>query len=226
MNSSRRNQEIFYLALVDVVADLSREMPAEARYRRLLMALRRAFCCGAAALLRLHGSMLEPLAVAGFNEGMLGRGFSVVDQPRFRRIISSDEPVRFADAEWPDPYDGQFEGGPTSRVHDCIGATLHIGGRAWGVLTLNAFQVNAIDRLDPMALRIFIGLAEAAVLASRSIQAPPRQADGEFRPGQGLGKVRAGHELIGASPAMQALRRDIAAVAASGLIVKISGVAG
>jgi anaerobic nitric oxide reductase transcription regulator len=49
--------------LLPLVADLSRDLPESERYRRLLQAMRALLPCDAAALLRLDGEWLVPLAV-------------------------------------------------------------------------------------------------------------------------------------------------------------------
>jgi hypothetical protein len=48
-----------------LVSDLSRDLPDQERYRRLLQAMRGLLPCDAAALLRLDGEWLVPLAVDG-----------------------------------------------------------------------------------------------------------------------------------------------------------------
>ena len=55
------------LALVPLVADLSRELPDDERYRRLLRALRQILPCDAVALLKLEGDVLIPLSVEGLS---------------------------------------------------------------------------------------------------------------------------------------------------------------
>ena len=52
-------------ALLPLVSDLSRDLPEGERYRRLLKAMRALLPCDAAALLRLDGEWLVPLAVDG-----------------------------------------------------------------------------------------------------------------------------------------------------------------
>ena len=52
----------FFDTLTSIVTDLSRDLPAERRYRNLLEALLKLFPCDAAALLKLEGKQLRPLA--------------------------------------------------------------------------------------------------------------------------------------------------------------------
>ena len=219
-------------ALVELVADLSREFTAEERYRRLLATLRQIFPCDAVALLELQAvdgsgrAFLKPLAVDGLSEDTLGRRFDVAIQPRLARILESREPVRFENSDLPDPYDGLVEGGGHSLpVHDCMGATLHIDGRPWGVLTLDALHAGAFDGVSNAALRTFIGLAEASVKAALTIAALRRRAEREQQVNRALLAER-GRELIGKSIAIQRLRGEIAVVAPSDLTVLILGETG
>ena len=90
-----------WLPLVD---DLSRELAEDERYRRLLSALRTLIPSDAAALLRLDGEQLIPLAVDGLSADTLGRRFTLTEHPRFEVLLGNREPNRFpADSELPDP---------------------------------------------------------------------------------------------------------------------------
>jgi anaerobic nitric oxide reductase transcription regulator len=220
-------------ALVELVADLSRELTAEERYRRLLAALRRIFPCDAAALLQLQGDtpsapqFLKPVAVDGLSEDTLGRRFEVASQPRLARILQSREPVRFENSDLPDPYDGLVDGGGHSvPVHDCMGATLYIDERPWGVLTFDALAPDAFDAIEPAALRAFISLAEASVKAALTIDALRQRAEREHQVNRALLADREQRELIGKSSAMQRLRHEIGVVATSDLTVLILGETG
>lgn len=223
-------------ALVELVADLSRDFTAEERYRRLLATLRQIFPCDAVALLQLQNpgaggergqQFLKPVAVDGLSEDTLGRRFDVATQPRLAHILQSREPVRFENSDLRDPYDGLVEGaGATLPVHDCMGATLYIDGQPWGVLTLDALRAGAFDDISPAALRTFIGLAEASVKAALTIAALRRRAEREQQVNRALLADRGRRELIGKSAAMQRLRGEIAVVAPSDLTVLILGETG
>ena len=98
-------------ALLPLVADLSRELPEGERYRRLLQTMRALLPCDAAALLRLDGEWLVPLAVDGLSPDTLGRRFKISEHPRFEILLSSPGPTRFdSDSQLPDPYDGLVAG--------------------------------------------------------------------------------------------------------------------
>lgn len=75
-------------ALLPLVSDLSCDLPDQERYRRLLGAMRGLLPCDAAALLRLDGEWLVPLAVDGLSPDTLGRRFKVSEHPRFQVLLS------------------------------------------------------------------------------------------------------------------------------------------
>src|SRR5690625_1573303 len=136
-------------SLPDIVADLSRELPREARFQRLLEELANSFPCDATALLQLEGDVLIPRAVRGLSLDTMGRRFEVSEHPRFKEIVQSRSLVRFpADSALPDPYDGLVET-PDHHlyVHDCMGAPLHVDGRTWGILTLDALEAESFDEI-------------------------------------------------------------------------------
>src|SRR5690606_22675873 len=221
------NQEAFNQAVIDIVTDLSQPLPPEQRYLRLLTALQRIFPCDAAALLQLRDAELQPRAVIGLSEDALGRRFVLAEQPRLSRILLSREPVRIDDDTLPDPYDGLIEGGPQHLpVHDCMGAALYIDNQPWGVLTMDSLQPGSFDKVDPLALRTFVRLAEASVKVAQTIDGLRAEVDREHRFNQALLEQQNTHELIGKSPAIQRLRTDIATVAASDLLVLILGETG
>ncbi|WP_286975947.1 GAF domain-containing protein, partial [Pseudomonas sp.] len=127
-------------ALVPLVADLSRDLSDEERYRRLLHALREVLPCDAVALLKLEGETLIPLAVEGLSTDTLGRRFKVDEHPRLHALLENQGPTRFAsDCDLPDPYDGLVDGHRGHlQVHDCLGCPLQVGGGTWGLLTLDS----------------------------------------------------------------------------------------
>lgn len=225
--AEKADQRMFDQAVIDIVTDLSQALAPAARYQRLLDALRRIFPCDAAALLQLRDTVLYPLAVSGLSEDTLGRRFVVAEHPRLSRILLSREPVRFADTDLPDPYDGLVEDAPLQLpVHDCMGAALYIDNTPWGVLTLDALQLNTFDRIDPVALHTFIRLTEASVKAAQTIDGLRQQIDREHQFNQALLAERDTHELIGQSAVMKVLRRNIDTVASSDLLVLILGETG
>ena len=93
--------------LASIAADLTAALSAKDRYQRLLEALHRIIPFDAAALLRLEGETLIPLAAHGLLPNAMGRRYLRSDHPRLDSICKSREPVRFpADSTLPDPFDG------------------------------------------------------------------------------------------------------------------------
>ncbi len=140
-------------ALVPLIGNLSREMPKIERYRRLLDTLPALFPGDAAALLRLEGETLVPVAIDGLSGDTLGRRFRVAEHPRFARILARAEPTRFAaNSDLPDPYDGLVKGvSGNLEVHDCLGCPLVIHSCPWGLLTLDALDPARFDDIDMAA---------------------------------------------------------------------------
>src|SRR4051812_1272895 len=191
--------------LTPLILDLSRELTDRERYRRLLSSLLMLFPGDAAALLRLEGDTLVPLAIDGLSSDTLGRRFRVGDHPRFEQLLSRPEPTRFAaDSDLPDPYDGLVQGmAGHLEVHDCLGCPLFIRGQAWGLLTLDALDPARFDALDMASLRAFVGLAAATVSVVERIDTlarsgeEARQRAEAYRQASGLSR----RELIGSSDA-------------------------
>lgn len=214
--------------MLEVLADLSRDLFPEQRYTRLLQALSQVFPCDAAALLRLQGSQLQPLAIKGLSDDTMGRRFVVDEHPRLARIMLSREPVRFlADSELPDPYDGLVdEVSDSLHVHDCLGASLYIDDTPWGALTLDALEPGAFDEIDATELRTFIRLAEATIKIANLIGGLQARAEREHLLAQAVVAEQGQLELIGHSKAMVSLREEIDVVACSDLAVLITGETG
>ncbi len=213
----------------DAVADLLERLDQPDRLWPLFLdqATRR-LPCDACAVLRLDGDRLIPMATRGLSPDTLGRRFRLDDHPRLRAILESAEALtRFpADCPLPDPYDGLIpDGRDRLHVHDCVGAPLRRvgGGPAWGVMTFDALHPGQLDGFAPTMIalaRLATALAEAAQRRAAPT-APIRGGEERFdeRPDPAL-------ELVGDSPVMAALLRDIDAVADSDLVVLVLGETG
>ncbi len=217
-------------ALVPLVADLSRELPDEERYRRLLQALRQWLHCDAAALLRLDSDVLIPLAVDGLSPDTLGRRFKVDEHPRFKALLESPVPVRFSyDCPLPDPYDGLVEGHGPLEVHDCLGCVLYFQERPWGLMTLDSLDPSSFGKVDLDNLQAFASLAAATVMASERIQHLARGFEDQRQLAEVYKRAaggRAPRELIGQSAVLERLQQEIQLVANSPLTVLVTGETG
>lgn len=217
-------------ALIPLVEDLSRELPEQERYRRLLRALRLLVPCDAVALLRLEGEWLVPLSVNGLSEDTLGRRFRIEEHPRFQVLLASPMPTRFpAESPLPDPYDGLVQGAESDlQVHDCLGCPVMVDEQVWGLLTLDALSPGRLEPVDVASLQAFASLAAATVRVAWRIERLERRAEGEFQRAETYRLAAGGspHTLIGQSARFRQLLDDIALVGASALSVLISGETG
>ncbi|MBH3427975.1 nitric oxide reductase transcriptional regulator NorR [Pseudomonas alkylphenolica] len=217
-------------ALLPLVSDLSRDLPERERYRRLLEAMRALLPCDAAALLRLDGEWLVPLAVDGLSTDTLGRRFKVSEHPRFEAILSSSEPTRFAsDSELPDPYDGLVEGlHQHLEVHDCMGCPLFVDEQPWGLLTLDALDPEQFQQVELDALQAFASLAAATVNVAERIERLALRAKDEHERAEVYRQASGQQhkELIGQSKAHKRLLEEIQLVGSSDLTVLITGETG
>jgi len=199
------------------------------RYAQLLASARQLVACDAMALLRLNDAVLTPMAVEGLSVEALGRRFVLAAHPRLARVAQSPGVLRFApDCGLPDPYDGLVAGQPALlAVHDCLGAPLRVDGRLWGLLTLDALQPGVFDGVGAAQLDALVRLVESGVEAIEALQAMAERGAREQAMAREWHALHAPpRELLGTSPAMQSLRSEIQAVAASDLTVLLLGETG
>ncbi|MBC7174448.1 MAG: nitric oxide reductase transcriptional regulator NorR, partial [Polyangiaceae bacterium] len=158
--------------------------------------------------------------------------YVVQDHPRLALLCAADEPVRFSpDMPLPDPFDGLLSVDPTSlaQVHACLGFPLRVDGELVGLLTADARDPHAFDAVDAELLAWVGALAGAAVRTNQLIEALEHSAE---RLGMVADSLRRstdstrGAHLVGASPAMERLRGEIALVAPTDFTVLITGETG
>jgi anaerobic nitric oxide reductase transcription regulator len=218
-------------ALLQIALDLSASLPFEQLYQRLINAVSRVFPCDAAALMMLQDDYLLPVALHGLAPELIGRRFMPSEHPRLDSILRSRTPVRFAaNAELPDPFDGQLAVDPQREidVHACMGCSLYVEDTLVGVLTLDALQAGAFDEVDDMSVLTFSALAAATLRNARMVSDLRKAREQQQAIACDLideARQRGG-ELVGASAAMEQLRRDVQLVAGSDLFVLISGETG
>ena len=218
--------------LLAIAADLTSSLPAADRYDRLLRAVRRAIPCDAAALLRLDGEALVPLAGHGLVPEALGRRYAPAEHPRLAAILGASHPVVFPrDSPLPDPFDGLLEGDAHAleQVHACLGCPLVDSGEVVGALTADAFDPSAFDALDTRLLEALGALAGAALRTTALIEALERTAARHTEVSRDLlrdASRRSGGQLLGTSPAIEKVRREIGLVASSDLAVLVTGETG
>ncbi len=218
--------------LIPIAIDLTAAMNAQDRYQRLIDALKRAIPYDAAALLRIDGDRLIPVAARGLSADAMGRHYGRRDHPRLDIICNSSEPVRFPDDNsLPDPFDGLLAGDPDAlgNIHACLGCPLRVDDTLVGVLTADALNPKAFDHLDHRFLIAVGALAGAQMQTARLIDALEDSAERQGQIASDLMQdiVRQhGTQILGGSPVMDHLRREIDLVARSDFTVLVLGETG
>jgi len=218
--------------LASIAADLTAALSAKDRYQRLLGALQRIIPFDAAALLRLEGETLIPLAAHGLLPNAMGRRYCRSDHPRLDSICKSSEPVRFpADSTLPDPFDGLLakDAEALHHIHACLGCPLYVDEMLVGVLTADALDPHAFDRLDQGFLKAVGAIAGAQMQTANLIEALEHSAELQGLIASDLMQDihrRQGSQIIGSSRIMEHLRREIELVAASDFTVMVLGETG
>jgi len=219
--------------LLPLALDVTASLSAADRTRRLVDVVHAALPCDAVALLRLDGDVLVPVATSGLSEDVYGRRFRRAEHPRLDILCSAEHPTRFpADSELPDPYDGLVVGDAVlehGHVHSCLGCPLRVEGELVGVLTADAVEPGAFDRLDDEFLSYLAALAGASLRTNALIEALQARADHQGRVARDLVEdvlERRGASLIGGSDELARLRREIDLVAPSDFPVLVTGETG
>lgn len=195
------------------------------RFQRLIATLRQVLACDASALLRYEARQFIPLAIDGLAQDVLGRRFTLEGHPRLEAIARAGDVVRFpADSDLPDPYDGLIPGQESLKVHACVGLPLFAGQNLIGALTLDGMSPDQFDTFSDEELRLIAALAAGALNNALLIEQLESQ---NMLPGAPAAFEPVAHsEMIGLSPGMVALKKEIDIVAASDLNVLISGETG
>ncbi|WP_025731760.1 nitric oxide reductase transcriptional regulator NorR [Carnimonas nigrificans] len=215
--------------LTPLFTDLSREMPLRTRYQRLLDVLKQVIPCEAAALLKLDGGTLQPVAVDGLGKDTLGRRFEIAHHPRLEHIIRADGAYLFPpDCPLPDPYDGLIEMNQ-GLVHDCMGCAIYIDETLWGAMTMDSLTVGSFSASDLPVLEAFASLAAASISTALHFDAIRHRAEDQQRRAEAYrlqAYDAAGPVLDGQSHAFRELQKKIDLVAASEMPVLITGESG
>lgn len=218
-------------ALLDLAIAMTRAVTEKDRFERLLSTVRQSIQCDAIVLLQKQGEKLKPLAQRGLTRDLLGRRFDIASHPRFAVLCAEVTPIRFpADSPLPDPYDGMllaYEG--DLPVHACMGLPLWSDGELLGVLTLDSMTPGVFDDLSSQTLDIIGALASATLKTGVVLQHWERHSEHYQEVVTELTQealVKDGGELIGHSPAMQQLKKELTLVAPSDFTILIEGESG
>jgi anaerobic nitric oxide reductase transcription regulator len=218
--------------LTKIALDLTSALDAKSRYLRLLVGLRRAIPYDAAALLRVEKDVLSVKAAVGLSEDTMGRRFHRKDHPRLDAICHSRGPVIFpSDTQVPDPFDGLLADQTLSgkRIHSCLGCPLYAGDELIGALTADAIDSTAFDALDMRFLSAIGALAGAEMHTTDLMRALEISAEKMGLIAKDLMRevlLDKGKKMLGASKAMDQLRREIDLVARSDFSILITGETG
>lgn len=214
---------------VDVLAGIAIELQSgighQDRFQRLITTLRQVLECDASALLRYEGRQFIPLAIDGLAQDVLGRRFTLEGHPRLEAIARAGDVVRFpADSDLPDPYDGLIPDQESLKVHACIGLPLFAGQTLIGALTLDGMEPDQFDVFSDEELRLIAALAAGALSNALLIEQLESQ---NMLPGSSASFEQVKEtQMIGLSPNMMQLKKEIEIVAGSDLNVLISGETG
>ncbi|MBL0216181.1 MAG: nitric oxide reductase transcriptional regulator NorR [Myxococcales bacterium] len=216
-------------AILEIASGLVGEVPAAQRYAHILHGIRRLIPCDSAALLRLEGDVLVPVASEGLVPEAATQRFVIAEHPRLAQFVRSRIPVRITDLDLPDPFDGLVGADlPLDRVHACMGCALVVDGDVIGVLAVDAFDPRALDDVDADELAAAAAFAAAAMRTTDLIERLAQEADRAGRVARDLVRdtTRTSAELIGQSAAMASVRDEVSLAGRSDLAVLITGETG
>jgi anaerobic nitric oxide reductase transcription regulator len=182
--------------------------------------------------LGLEGEELIPLAAHGLSPNAVSRRYARSGHPRLDIICKSKEPVLFpTDSNLPDPFDGLLakDADALQHIHACLGCPLHVNEKLVGALTADALDPHAFDHLDHRFLKAVSAIAGAQMQTANLIEAIEHSAELQGLIASDLMQDihrRQGSQIIGSSPIMEHLRREIEIVAASDFTAMVLGETG
>lgn len=185
----------------------------------------------ACALLRYQDGVLVPVATRGLVSEAMGMQFHPAQHPRLAAILQSRTPVRFpAQDPRPDPYDGMLSSDPGGilPVHSCLGCSLYNENTLFGVLSADALEPGVFDGIEDPIFQTFATIATVALRYETFIGALEKLARHRELVASELVNeaLQRGGQMLGDSPVMQDLSRDIGIVAPSDLTVLLTGETG
>ncbi|MEB6857916.1 nitric oxide reductase transcriptional regulator NorR [Proteus cibi] len=211
--------------LAKIAIELQKDVGHQDRFQRLVTTLQQVLNCDAAALLRYEPHQFIPLAIDGLVPDVLGRRFLLEGHPRLETIARAGDVVRFpADSDLPDPYDGLIPEREHLKVHACVGLPLFAGQDLIGTLTLDGMDPYQFDTFSDEELRLIAALTSGALNNALLIEQLENQnmlltPTNTFKP-----TVKT--EIIGLSPSMMQLKKEIDIVAPAEMNILVSGETG
>ncbi|OUS12800.1 hypothetical protein A9Q89_05255 [Gammaproteobacteria bacterium 53_120_T64] len=216
--------------LISIVADLSRELPDQLRYWRLLDAILATLPADMAVLMALQtdtteGQTLKPLAIDGLDNVLLQQAFVVDQHPRLALWLQSKEPIFFpAESPLANPFqhflkDGDRRTGP----RDSLGIALHVGAKPWGLLCINTRQAETLNTIEHGELMSFIHFIESAIAVLQQNKQLRSTLDLQRGLNAALQQKSSRVRLLGTSPALLRVKEEIAIIAGSELTILLQG---
>lgn len=211
-----------------LIADLANDLPGALRLQRMVQVVAQHFACDAVGLLQLDATILRIVAAAGLSNETMGRHFTVSEHPRFATILQGRDPTHFEpDSTLPDPYDGLLDDkqGMPLPVHDCMGISLYVKNKCWGILTLDALEPGKFGNIALLELQRCSLILESAIrvneleMENRSLRLLGSPMNTQHPP-----SIQ--HELLGQSPALLSALNELDTVAPAHLPVLLLGETG
>lgn len=212
-------------SLANIAIDLQSGITHQDRFARLIRTLRKLLGSDATALLRYEARQFRPLAIDGLAQDVLGRRFALDAHPRLEAIARAGDVVRFpADSELPDPYDGLIPHHSDLKVHACLGLPLFADQNLIGALTIDGMDPTQFDLFSDEELRLVGALVAGALNTALLMEQLENQTPAAAAvPGGGKAGAM---EMVGLSPGIEQLKKEIEIVAGSDLNVLITGETG
>ncbi len=211
--------------LAKIAIELQKDVGHQDRFQRLVTTLRQVLNSDAAALLRYEPHQFIPLAIDGLVPDVLGRRFLLEGHPRLEAIARAGDVVRFpADSDLPDPYDGLIPDREHLKVHACVGLPLFAGQDLIGTLTLDGVNPHQFDTFSDEELRLIAALTSGALNNALLIEQLENQ-NMLFTPTNTF-KPTVKTEIIGLSPSMMQLKKEIEIVAPAEMNILVNGETG
>lgn len=218
--------------LTSMAIGLNSSLSSKDRYTRLLNELRKIIPFDAACLFEATADGLHPIASIGLNSESFSITYALKEHPKLEIISKSLFPVIFPiDSKLPDPFDGMLasDSAALKHVHACLGCPLIVEDTLIGILTADSLTTTAFDNIDKNMLRAVSALTAATLRTSKLIDVLEKQTEQNNLVTRELLKAsfqRGGGEIIGTSPPIEKLRREIELVARSDFSVLITGPTG
>ena len=226
--TTRRRPDNTWRSILQIVGAPLAKTSTE-RYGRIVRGIRQLIRCDSAVLLRVDGDSLVPIATDGLVPEVHGQRFVVAEHPRLAQFMRVSGPVRIADPDLPDPFDGLIGDDVLGRVHACMGCRLEVDDEVLGVLAIDAIDPSAFATIDDDEVASYATLAAIALRTDALIDQLSEESLRAGRIARDLARDsadRTSADIVGQSAAIAQVRDDVSITARSDLAVLITGETG